>query len=136
MPKDKESKSKEIVAVEEGSVPDFSHILQSKDLSLEDKRRRVLEELKMRKPRRKYASPAERKEAAKKRRDKRKAERVKVLDRYGIAPKKKGPKMSKAERKRRRSKRGKEKRGFLREMARENPELAKTYGIDVSRFKL
>lgn len=131
-----EGKETKTPAITSPSLPDFTSVIQSKSLDLETKRKKVLEGLGLRHPRKKYASPDERKAAAKKRREERKAERAKVLGKYGIAPKKKGPRLTKAQRKTRRSKRGKERREFLREQAKQHPELAKKYGIDVSRFKL
>ena len=118
------------------STPDFTNILESESLSIAEKRKKVLEELGLRSTRRKYASPEERKEAAKKRRDERRAARAKVLEQYGLEPKTRGPKLTKAEKKKRRSERGKARRSFLREMAKAQPELAKKYGIDPSKFKI
>ena len=117
-------------------TPDFSNIISSESLSLADKRKKVLEGLGLRRPRKKYASVEERKAAAKKRKEERKTTRTSELKKYGLEPRKKGPKMTKVQRKLKRSARGKAKRQFMREMAKQNPDLAKTYGIDVSRFKL
>jgi len=118
------------------SPKDFASILESESLSMAQKRRQVLEQLGLKGTRKKYASPVERKAASKERREKRKSTRLESLKQYGLEPKVRGPKMSKEERKTKRSERGKTKRGFLREMAKANPELAKKYGIDPSRFKL
>lgn len=118
------------------AIPDFSAIIQSESLDLAEKRKKVLEQLGLRRPRKKYATPGERKEASKKRREGRKATRLEALKKYGLEPKKKGPKMSKEERGKKRSERGKSRREFMREMARGSPDLAKKYGIDPSRFKL
>lgn len=115
---------------------DFSKVIESESLTLAQKRKEVLEALGLKRKKKKYDTPEEKKAAAKKRRDERKATRREVLKKYGLEPRKKGPKMTQAERKKKRSERGKTKRGFLREMARANPDLAKKYGIDPSRFKL
>ena len=131
----KEVQSTSVVPAETG-VPDFTNVLQSQDISVADKRRHVLEGLGLKGKRRKYKSPGERKEAAKKRREERKAVREKALGEYGLQSKAKGPKLTKEQKKARRSGRSKERRSFMREMAKQNPDLAKKYGIDVGRFKL
>jgi len=119
-----------------GTPLDFSSVIESESLSMAEKRRKVLEQLGLKGTKKKYATPEERKAASKKRREERKSTRLEVLKKYGLEPRKKGPKMSKEQRKQKRSERGKTKRGFLREMARANPDLAKKYGIDPRRFKL
>lgn len=135
MAKEEARTGSDIVSIEPGA-PDFTNILQSQDISVADKRRLVLEGVGLKGRKRKYKTAEERKEAAKKRRDERKVSRLEVLTKYGLEPKKKGPKLTKAQKKAKRSARGRERRSFLREMAKENPDLAKKYGIDVSRFKL
>jgi len=117
-------------------LPDFSSVIKSESLSLAEKRKKVLEGLGLKRTKKVYANSEERKAAAKKRREERKATRREYLSRYGLEPRKKGPKLTKEERKKKRSERGKVKRGFLREMARANPDLAKKYGIDPNRFRL
>ena len=129
-------KKKTTTALVPMGVPDFSSVLSTQDMSLSMKRRKVLEELGLRKPKKKYASVEDRKAAAKERAKKRKEERVKVLKQYGLEPKKRGPKLTKAQKTAKRQDRGKVRREFLREMARQNPELAKKFGIDPSRFRL
>lgn len=132
------AKKKEAIAIvpTKVGVPDFTDVLQSQDISIADKRKHVLEGLGLKGKRRKYKSPEERKEAAKKRKEERKAERDKTLEGYGLLPRVKGPKLTKEQRKVKRSVRSKERRSFMRDMAKQNPDLAKTYGIDVGRFKL
>jgi len=115
--------------------PDFTSVIQSESLTMAEKRRSLLEKLGLKGTKRKYATVEERKEASKVRREKRKSERAEALAEYGLEPKKKGPKLTKEQRKAKRKARGKKRRGFMREMAIANPELAKTYGIDPARFK-
>lgn len=116
--------------------PDFTSVIESESISMAEKRKTVLERLGLKGTKRKYETVEERKEAAKKRREKRKSERAEALAKYGLEPKKKGPKLTKEQRKAKRKARGKARRGFMREMARKDPELARTYGIDPKRFKL
>jgi len=120
-----------------GGVPDFSNILQSQELTLVDKRRKVLEGLGLRKPRKKYKTKEERKATAKERAKARRAERLQLLEKYGLGARPKGKKKygSKEERKAAGKERAKDKRRFLREMARKNPDLARKYGIDPERFR-
>jgi hypothetical protein len=117
-------------------TPDFSNILSSTELPLAAKRRKILEQLGLRRPKKRYASVEERKKAAKERAKRRKEERLKVLKGYGLEPRKKGPKLTKEQKRERRKARAKAKREFFREMAKQNPDLAKKFGIDPSRFKL
>jgi len=131
------AKKKETALVPTGTgLPDFSNVLQKEDMSIADKRNYVLEQTGLKGRKRKYKSVEERKAAAKARREERKAKRVAVLEKYGLEPKKKGPKLTKEQKKARRSARAKERRSFMREMAKQQPDLAKKYGIDVKRFKL
>jgi len=116
------------------SAPSISHILDS-EMSLPEKRRKVLEELGARKPKKKYKTVEDRKAAAKERAGVRRAEKIKILGKYGLAPKKAGPKLTKEEKREKRSNKGKVKREFIREMARQNPDLAKKFGIDPTRFR-
>lgn len=116
-------------------APNLSSILSgAKPLS--DKRREVLIALGLRRPRQKYTTPALKKTAAKKRRKERKLERNKELAKYGLAPRKRGKKLTTDQKNKRRNERGKNKRAGLREMARANPDLAKKFGIDPTRFRL
>lgn len=131
----KKEESAAIVPLEPGA-PDFANVLQSQDISVAEKRRIILEGVGLKGKRRKYKSSEERKEASKKRRGERKVERDKTLEKYGLLPKAKGPKLTKEQKKVKRSKRSKERRSFMRDMAKQNPDLAKKYGIDVGRFKL
>ena len=130
-------KSTEVALIGEGTQPpDFSKIIQSESISMVEKRKLVLEKLGMKGTKKKYATTEERKLAAKERSKKRREERVTALKEYGLEPKAKGPKKTKAQKKATRKARGKSRRSFLREMAKANPELAKKYGIDPKRFKL
>lgn len=124
------------IAPIEAGLPDFSSVLQKEDLSIADKRRIILEGVGLKGKKKKYESVEERKAASKARREERKAKRTEVLAKYGLEPKKKGPKLTKEQKKAKRSARAKERRGFMRDMARQDPDLAKKYGIDVKRFKL
>lgn len=130
-------------AVESGAIgpgplplPDLTGITRSEDLSLAEKRKQVLAALGMRKKKQIYATPEDRKAASKARRDKRKADRVETLKKYGLEPRARGPKKTEAERKQARSDRGKRRRAALREMAKLHPDVAARYGIDPSRFRL
>lgn len=116
-------------------MPDFSSILGAPDVPIAIKRKKVLEELGLRRPRKKYESVEERKAAAKERAKKRREERLQVLKRYKLEPKKKGPGLTKAQKKEKRRTRGQDKRQFLREMARQNPDMARKFGIDPTRFR-
>ena len=118
------------------TFPDLSGILRNEELSLAEKRRKVLEQLGMRHPRQKYATPEEKKAAQEARRLKRKADRLEIFKAQGIEPRKRGPKKSKAERAAARKARRHNKTMALKEMALANPDLAKKYGINPSRFKL
>lgn len=130
-------KSTEVTLIGEGTqAPDFSGIIKSESISLVEKRKLVLEKLGLKGTKKKYATTEERKAAAKARSKERRDERASVLKKYGLAPQAKGPKKTKAQKKATRKARGKARRGFLREMAKANPELAATYGIDPKRFKL
>jgi len=120
----------------EGGALDFSKIIQSESISLGEKRKLVLERLGLKTTKKKYATTEERKVAAKARSKTRREERLKALKEYGLEPQKKGPKKTKAQKQASRKARGKSRRNFLREMAKANPDLAKTYGIDPKRFKL
>ena len=137
MPKKKAAETALIVpgSLPVGGTSDFSHIIQ-KDIPLAQKRSMILVELGLKKPKKQYATKEERKLAAKERTKERKKERLSVLEKYGLEPKKKGPKLSKEQKKQRRKTRSKAKRTFLRDMARADPEMAKKYGIDPARFKL
>ena len=119
-----------------GGLPDLSHILSGTFVSEAERRKAALEALGMRRPRQKYKTTKQRKSAAKKRRKERREERTKALEQYGLAPKKRGKKLTPEQKKKKRAERGKSKRSLFREMARANPELAKQYGIDVNRFRL
>jgi len=101
-----------------------------------ERRRGILVALGKRVPRQRYKNKKERKAAREKRRLERKKERLSLYEQYGITPRKRGAKLTPDEKKARRSERGKKRRELLREMARQNPELAKQYGVDPSRFKL
>ena len=131
------AKGREIIPAQPGmGIPDFSGILSSEGLSIGQKRSRILTEMGLKKVKKKYETSEERKAAAKERAGTRKAERNKILEQLGIAPKRKGPKRTKAEKKVLRSQKSKDRRAFIREMAKENPEIAKKYGVDISRFKI
>lgn len=117
------------------AMPDFSNILSNTNLSLSQKRKNILEELGMKKKKKVYSSPAERKAAAKKRAKARKEAKLQVLKKYGLEPKAKGPKKTKEQKKEARKERSSNKRQFLREMAKADPERAKQFGIDVTRFR-
>lgn len=115
---------------------DISAIIQREDISPSEKRKALLVKLELRQTRRKYKTKAQRTAAAKTRRDKRKTERLSVFEQYGLEPKTRGPKLTAEEKRKKRSTRGKTRRSLFREMARANPEMAKKYGVDPSRFKL
>lgn len=117
------------------AVPDFSNVLGNAELTLAEKRKKVLMGLGLRKTKKVYASPAERKAAAKERAKKRREAKLEVLKKYGLEPHAKGPKKSKEEKKAVRKERALHKREFLREMAKADPERAKQFGIDVTRFR-
>lgn len=120
-----------------GPAPlDFTSVIESETLSIAAKRKHVLEQLGLKGRKRKYATLEERRAASQKRREERKATRLEVFKKYGLEPKEKAPKMTKEQRKQKRSERGKAKREFYRQMARADPALAKKYGIDPKRFKL
>lgn len=114
----------------------FNHILESKELSLSEKKAKLLRELGVTSPKKKYETKEERKEAAKKRAKERKEERDAILSEYGLGPGRRGPKLSKEEKRARRKARAKKKRDFMKEMAKKYPNLAKKYGIDPSKFKI
>lgn len=119
-----------------GSNAEVERILGLPNLTLSEKRHKVLEALGKVKPKKKYASVAERKAAAKKRAEERKKAKLDVLKKFGLEPSKRGPKKSPEEKKLHRKEKGKQRRSFLREMAKSNPDVAKKFGIDINRFKL
>jgi flagellum-specific peptidoglycan hydrolase FlgJ len=116
-------------------TPDFSNILGNADLSVKDKRDRILRELGKKGTKKKYSNPEERKKAQKERAKKRREEKNKALAAYGLAPRQRGPQKSPEEKKAARKARRQNKKNFLHEMAKMNPEVAQKYGIDPSRFK-
>ena len=118
------------------TLPDFTNVIKSDVLTEREKRNEILVQLGLKQKKRKYPTPEARKAAAKERSAKRRKERSTVLAQYGLEPKKRGPKRSEDEKAEARRERGKTKRAFIREMARAEPDLAKKYGIDPSRFKL
>lgn len=119
-----------------GGKPDFSNILQKEDLTLADKRKAILEQLGMRKPKQKYKNLEERKAAAKERSKARKEKRLAALAEIdpNLVPKKR-EKMSSEEKKAKRSERRERRLGFMFEMAKANPELAKKFHIDIDKLK-
>ncbi len=118
------------------TAPDFKDVIQSETLSMAQKRSTILEKLGLKSTKRKYATTEERKTASKSRAKERRESRTKALKQYGLEPAKRGPTRTKAQKRESRKARGKQRRGFLREMARSSPEIAKKYGIDPGRFKL
>jgi len=101
-----------------------------------ERRRGIAIALGLRTPRKRYKNKKERKAASKERREQRKKDRLTLYEQYGMTPRKRGAKLTPDEKRAKRSERGKKRRELLREMARANPELAKKYGVDPSRFKL
>jgi len=132
----KKTQGKTLALPEAGGLPPTLQSILESESSLTEKRRRLLEELGVKKTKKKYPTAAARKEAAKARAAVRREEKKSIYAKYGLEPKPKGPKVSDAERKARRKTKGASKRSFLKEMAKANPDLAKKYGIDVSRFKI
>lgn len=116
--------------------PQVSQVMAMEGLTPSERRRGVLVALGVRTPRKKYKTKKERKAAAKMRREERKKERSVLYEQYGITPRMRGPKLTEEEKKKKRSERGKKRRELFREMARKDPETAKRYGIDPSKFKL
>ena len=116
--------------------PQVSQAMTMEGLSPGERRRAVLVALGLRTPRQKYKSKKQKKSAAKERREQRKKDRLAVFEQYGITPRKRGTRLTPEQKKEKRSERGKQRRALLREMARANPELAKKYGVDPTRFKL
>ena len=114
---------------------DLNSILSNADLSASQKRKSYFTQLGIAKPKKKYASPAERKAAAKERAKQRRAERINMLP-EALRPKPRGPKLSPEQKREKRSARRHAKRDFLHEMARANPEAAQRFGINPGRFKI
>lgn len=128
--KDIQAAAVETPSISGADIPeDIRSIIQDPFMDLATKRRKVLE---LRgaapKKKKKYKSPEARKAAAKERAAARKAQRVSELAPFGLEPKKR-EKMTEAERKARRSQRGKAKRAFLKEAAKEFPDLAQKHGL-------
>ena len=111
---------------------DFSDLIANLDLTPADRRRVALQRLGKRGVRTKYASKEERKAAQKVRSKTRRQEQMLALP-PELRPQPK-VKRSLAQKQERRRERGKEKRDFLKEMARANPEQAAKYGIRVDLF--
>jgi len=134
------AKETEVQRVEEvpalGAGIDFKSVIESESLSMAEKRKTVLEKLGLKATKKKYATPEERKTASKLRAKERREARIAALKPYGLEPAVRGPKKTKAQKKAARKARGKARRGFIREMAKASPELAKKYGIDPARFRL
>jgi len=116
--------------------PQVSQLMNTPGLTPSERRRGLRIALGLSTPRKKYKSKKERKKAAKERREKRKEERSALYEKYGLTPRTRGPKLTSEQKKEKRSERGKKRRAALRDLARANPEKAKEYGIDISRFKL
>ncbi len=112
----------------------LKELLKTKSTT-EEKRLLLQRELGLRKTKKKYPTKEARKEAAKVRAKQRRAEKKAVYKEFGIAPAPKGPKRTTEEKKLHRSEKGKSKRNFLKEMAKQNPDIAKKFGIDISRFR-
>jgi hypothetical protein len=118
----------------QAAAMDFSDILNKPDLTPGQRRRLALQKLGLIKPKKVYASPADRKAASKLRaKERRQAKLAALPEEFRPRPK---VKRSPEEKKERRKERGKEKRMFLREMAQKDPSLAAKYGIHVELFKV
>lgn len=115
-------------------IPDFSNILNSSARAAV-KRDKILKELGKKSPRKKYASPEERKAASRERAKKRREERNAELAKYGLAPKPRGPKLSDEEKKAKRSERAKLRRSLYKEMLKDRPDIVEEFKIDLSRFR-
>ena len=115
--------------------PDFSNIISSPDITMREKRRIVLGKLNMVQPRKKYASVADRKAAAKIRSAARRKERLEKLPEE-LRPKARGAKLTVEQKKEKRTARAHDRRAFINGLAKEHPEMAKARGIDVSRLKI
>jgi hypothetical protein len=125
-----------ISGVAQASIPksELDAIMGKEGLTLADKRRLYLERLGAVRPKQKYATKEERKKAAKERAQKRReAKRALLPPELRPQPR---MKMTPEEKKVKRSEKNKEKRAFLREMARDNPAIAKKFGIDPANFRL
>lgn len=125
---------------ETGSIGgiDVSDILGKEDLSKRDKQVRILERLGAKKTRKKYATVAERKKAQADRQKAAREENRKVLEQYGIAPKKRVT-LSDSERrehqKKYRRERARREKSLLRDVMKANPTLARQYGFDPTRVR-
>ena len=113
-----------------------SQAMTMEGLTPSERRRAVLVALGERTPRKKYKTKKEKKAAQKERREERKKKRGVLYEQYGITPRERGTKLTEEEKRQKRSARGKTRRSAFREMARKDPELAKKFGIDPSKFKL
>lgn len=101
-----------------------------------EKANTALRLLGLRGTRQKYATEAERKAAQKAARQARKAKNRSELEEMGLAPKPRGPKMTKEEKRARRRVRSGDKREFSRQMALKFPDMAREYGLDPDRIAM
>jgi len=138
-------KKEETGLVPLGETPDLGNFSNIEDTSMGDfesgetmaaRRRRILREAGVRGTKKKYGSAEERKAASKARAKERKERDAAILEKFGLAPRSRGPKMTKEEKKAKSKARRQQKSQFLREAARSQPDFAKKFGIDITRFKL
>lgn len=107
---------------------DVQSILRKPDLSPKDKRRAIAELIGLKKPKKIYATPAERKAAAAARAEKRRKKNNDIWKKIGIAPQKR-EKMSPEQKKARRSEKAKDKRALFADMVKRDPDKAAKFGF-------
>ncbi len=101
-------------------------------LNLREMRRSILMEGGLLKPRKQYESREERRAAARERAKARRVDRKAYLEKRGIAPAVRSPKLTKAEKKAR----SKELRRMRNIYLRKHPAEAKRVGVDLARLRV
>ncbi len=118
--------------------PRIQEILDNPDLTLREKRKLIDKELGLRKPRKKYATEAERKAAAAERSKQRRSGRASTYEHYGLG---RGPRveLTPEQKKERRKRRRQDRRSLessLAAMAKAHPEIAREHGIDPNKIRV
>jgi len=112
----------------------FSNLQIDKSLPLSQQRKQALIQLGMKKPRKQYETPAERKAAAKARAKERRDKRNAELTKLGLGPQPR-QKLSHDEKVEKRKEKRHTKNDFFKEMLKTHPEEAKKFGIDPNKWK-
>lgn len=112
----------------------FANLKIDKSLPMKEQRRQALLQLGMKQTRKRYETPAERKEAAKRRSKERRDKRNAELSKLGLGPTPR-VKLTHEEKVEKRKEKRHTKNDFFKEMLKTHPEEAKKFGIDPSKWK-